>query len=437
MKRPLVGYLIAIVIVLQSPFARTSEKTSDLANTVIPEKLGRLTIPSDVDRLGVPAITIDKQAVAQSWDFLPSYLQQTLQNLRQQNARGLLYVHALEDIMGATECFEETWNAAHPQDQRFLCQEDFQQLFTAEEFVTHYVPYILAQRVLISGSVWTMHEQAIYTNTDTFSPVCLILEVPRPCVALAKRRDAQTRVEYVFGTKKLDRAYWYEFSRIAGTSLISLDALVRFPDAGTVYTEQERYFIPEMNEVAIYSCAIEGKTVYRPSVVGVLINRTKGTVKHDLRNGERNAKLAEAALAFARDNNLARVIYEPKVTTQLGEANWIALATEWFGFQASFLNYALERTWHQSAPERLTHDAYWKAYRESLPYFQKIYPRPTSINPKLVKEYEQKLESLIQNDLRQKAPTLMADWDRLVQRQQKDFTYRLNTLELAGYGLKQ
>jgi len=101
-------------------------------------------LPSDPDMMAVNAVVFPKPKTRESWDRLyrPGGLtDQTLENFSRGDARGILLVHSLEDIMGAAVCFIQMWNKNHPDDQRCLIRntlEEFHELFTDKEFVDHY-----------------------------------------------------------------------------------------------------------------------------------------------------------------------------------------------------------------------------------------------------------------------------------------------------------
>ena len=286
-----------------------------LANITMGDAASPILVPSDVKIVGLTAKPSKYQREAvESWKNFPSYTTQTLENFQNGTPRGVLCVHSYEVICGVIPHFIQKWNAAHPDDHRswdnksYDVDEKFFNIFTPREFVDHYVEYVLAHRPLISTSVLSFHEEAVYSNFTTFGLVSLILSVPFECVATTSFRDAYTKVDYLSQPFSWNLNEYPEY--LSNTTLYTLDSLIRFSNVQKFYDLEDRrpayqkskLFSPHMNEVAVLSCAIS--TGYkRPSVMGVLINSQEGAASY-LGNVFHAQHLEFAARTWALQNEL-------------------------------------------------------------------------------------------------------------------------------------
>ncbi|OJW46277.1 MAG: hypothetical protein BGO67_08655 [Alphaproteobacteria bacterium 41-28] len=307
-------------------------------------RLEGIEIPSKPEEVGVKACDYSFPMVEGSWSDLSSFTLQTLRNFEQDKGRGILFVHSLEDIMGATQCFTKMWNRNHPEDQRTVHGENFHEVFSHKEFIDHYIEYVLAQRFLISGSVLAFNESPTFTLRSTFSPVNFIFDVPKECVVITALRDAGTPVCYA-PVKDLAVPRNVDFERYAAkyaSERITLDALFRFPEL-QMYVGSNAYY-NKMNEVGVLSCAQRGEEYFRPNVVGVLINTSAPLPGFDHGNGKRNEDWAIAIEDFAKANNLPLLRRDEQTQATFNEEDAKMMANEWFDDRTdSLFSYAQNR----------------------------------------------------------------------------------------------
>lgn len=242
-----------------------------------------------------------------SWERLLDYTDQSIENFQRGDNRGMFIVHSLEYIMGATDAFIKMWNENHPDDQRVLVRDQgFHDIFTHDEFLTHYDEYVIKQRILVSGSVFAAHVEPQNTLGETFGPVSLIYKVPPECIAVTSVHDAGTPVHYASLRRSEKRENVMDlYSDLAAEKLqelSSLDALVRYP---WLATADHPYLTNAMNEVAFFSHSrdVSGR-LYTPKLVGIFINHGNKTGKFDYDNAGKNAKCAEAAKRFAGEKEM-------------------------------------------------------------------------------------------------------------------------------------
>lgn len=275
---------------------------------------GSIRIPSDPDIMGVKAVQYPHPKTRESWESLykpGGFTDQTLENFCRGDKRGVFIVHSLEDIMGATTCFYKMWIESHLADRRTpataepRAAAEFHERFK-DEFVSHYISYVLARRYIIAGSVVAFNDEPQFTLGETFLSVSFIMKVPPECIVMATPSDASSPVYYahpksqsyeissqkVECTKVVDRAY------VSGAAQ-SLDSIMRCPEIETVTSASDQYVLG-MNEVAFLSCAVdEAGYIYRPEVVGVFINNLGCTWKGAYGSEHRNYAYIEAAKAYA------------------------------------------------------------------------------------------------------------------------------------------
>lgn len=305
-----------------------------------------ITIPSDDKIVSLTPSPRRGQAL-ESWSHLPEYTLQTLENFNNGSPRGVLCVHSYEVISGIIPHFTKRWNDEHPHDQRLSVTKrdydedykDFFTIFTPEEFVDHYVSYVLANRPLISSSILSFHEEQVYTNFSTFGPVSLILSVPPQCVTFTSYRDSYTHMDYWTepspqGVKK--------YKMYLKSELYPLDSLMRFSNVEPYYDltdttpsyKKAQLFSPVMNEIGVLSCANSIGKFYRPSVVGILINPHENSCSaSDLGNGKFNKFLETAARAWISRHELPVIDLASLTRCVFSQEQLNVPAVEWRAIQ--------------------------------------------------------------------------------------------------------
>ncbi|OJW46276.1 MAG: hypothetical protein BGO67_08650 [Alphaproteobacteria bacterium 41-28] len=353
-----------------STYAMEEDPSAETSRLASKPQLKGIEIPSKPEDVGVEVGEYSHKAVEDSWGALSQFTAQTLHNFQQNptNPRGILYVHSPEAIMGAEECFTHVWNKNHPQDQRTVQGDNFDEVFSSEEFVNNYIKYVLAQRILISGSVLALHEEPQYTLRSTFSPVNFIFDVPKECVTVTSIEDARTPVYYAplkYGYNTREETFNY--AKNCAPTRVTLDTLVRFPKFGN----ESRAYYNGMNEVAILSCAQKGENeFFRPKIVGLLINTSAPLPGFDYGNAERNEKWIEAAQNFAKINNLPLLELNEKTPTTFTKEHAEGIANEWFGGETSSLyDYELKRDTSSSKKEGGLFNKFYSYIKEKMPDF--------------------------------------------------------------------
>lgn len=291
------------------------------------ETIPQIVIPSNPKVVGVDEALVPNRGGHPSWNHLNSFTYQTIHNFSAGILRGMCYVHSLEDIMGAKDCFTKNWNLHHPEDQRHPEDNNFHEIFTHQEYVDHYIDYVLAHRPLISGSVLAFNDNPGFTLSDSFAPVSFIMNIPSQCISAIDRKDAHTPVWYLQQENRdfQDKMLLPYLRRYENS--ITLDALVRYPNIQGV----GKNYLAEMNEVAILNCVKgEDGTLFKPSIVGVLFNPSFGTAKFDYGNASRNVEWREAAEAFSAKQHLPFLVLNPCewLSQQIVEET---IVQEWFG----------------------------------------------------------------------------------------------------------
>lgn len=320
--------------------AMENEDTSDSHVTSLSFK--GIEIPSLAEQVGIKFLSYISPQTKRSWEDLREFTKQTLSNFQSENKKGILYIHSLEDIMGVPQCFATKWNEVYSDDQRILESDDknFHNVFSFQEFVDHYIEFVMAQRVLISGSVIALNNPP-FTLKATFSPVNFILDVPEQCVVMTSRKDAQTPVRYAPLRESYSSWSLSAYVKENAKNRITLDSLVRFPELQTI---DEKKFWNQMNEVAIASCAQQEEILFRPKIVGVLINESAPLPVFDYGNGERNREWISAAENFANQNRLPLLKIDEKTTHYFDENEAGKIAEEWFkGKSSSVSAYVWQR----------------------------------------------------------------------------------------------
>jgi hypothetical protein len=289
-----------------------------------------IEIPSVAENTGLNARVYVHPDQYKSWSALKDFTAQTLHNFETGDKRGLLYIHSLEDIMGARSCFQKKWNQTYPMDQRYMANDcnNFHDIFTDQEFVDHYISFILAERFLIAGSIVTYCDINKLNLTATFSPISFVMIVPPECIYLTERHDARSSTDYfpnVTNVEEYKKGYNDGLEK-RKNSITTLDFLIRFPEVFSNREEEGKAY--NMNEVGVLSCAVSGNVEYRPTVVAVLYNKAQKNLEFDYGNASRNICLVEAAEIFAKNNNLPFITSEACHTVTKSELS--DLANEWF-----------------------------------------------------------------------------------------------------------
>ena len=342
-----------VTVFLTFPLSvRAMEDENTDNNTKFYPQPNGIEIPSDPKEVGVISAIFPSREIEKSWDNLRVFTTQTINNIKKDpnKPKGIFFVHSLEDIMGATECFTKKWNETYPEKKRNFTGEKFHDTFSHEEFINHYITFLLAERTLISGSILAFNEKAHYNLRSTFSPVNFIIDVPQQCIAITERQDAGTPVSY-FPLRQPNTKYINYDSYVEENSekLITLDALIRFPNINA--SNDKLYNI--MNEVAILSCAQKDGQNFRPNVVGVLINKSAPVPGFDYGNAGRNKEWAEAAEKFAKINNLPCIELPSKTKTYFSTENAKGMVSEWFDTRTdSIKNYVFKRNDFETTEEQ-------------------------------------------------------------------------------------
>ncbi|HUX79233.1 MAG TPA: hypothetical protein VMW10_05760 [Alphaproteobacteria bacterium] len=329
---------LATLAMEEKPFTTTAHLTAR-------PQLKGIEIPSMPEDVGVKVGEYLHKEVEDSWGALSQFTEQTLHNFQQgpKNPRGILYVHSLEDIMGATECFTKMWNRSHPQDQRTIDKENFHEVFSSEEFVNNYIENVLAQRILISGSVLALPGEPEFTLRSTFSPVSFIFDVPKECVVVTSGTDARTPVYYapLKGLSSQREVNFEDYVSAHASNRVTLDTLVRFP----MLQQPTKLYHNEMNEVGILSCAQKGEQeFFRPKIVGVLINTSAPLPGFDYGNAGRNIEWIKAAKEFAKVNDLPSLQLNEQTPTTFTKEGAERITNEWFeGRTQSLFEYMQNR----------------------------------------------------------------------------------------------
>ncbi|MGV8949284.1 MAG: hypothetical protein ACOH2E_08005 [Candidatus Paracaedibacter sp.] len=296
------------------------------------EKYG-IEIPSVAEKTGLNARGFAHPEQYRSWSALNDFTAQTLHNFNTGDQRGLLYIHSLEDIMGAIECFNKKWNETYQSDQRVIKDgSDFYDVFTRQEFVDHYVAFVLAERFLIAGSIVAYCDINKHNLTATFSPVSFVMSIPPECIGVTERDDACTEVDYfpnINSVEDTKQKYNDEIER-GKERITSLDFLARFPSIHN-FGKNYKGRTYKMNEVAVLGCAVLGDKVYRPSIVAVLYNQAQTHLASDHADAQRNACLVEEAENYAKAQRLPFLINNACPIISKNEG--IELAAEWFESQ--------------------------------------------------------------------------------------------------------
>lgn len=295
-----------------------------------------IVIPSDAERTGLQAIN-NTPKMRQSWQALGSFTAQTMDNFQKGVKKGIFYVHSLEDIMGAKKCFIENWNLNHPHDIRTLEVKDFHEVFTHQDYVDHYIPYILASRPLISGSILAFNDEPAFTLSNSFASVSFIMDVPAECVGVTSRADARTPVDFVTPQEKKVLTPLQNYLDEDKSNLITLDALLRYPFFGSC---DDKNYYSEMNEVAILNCAKSEGKVYKPSILGVLFNPSFGG-KSDYGNASRNILWKDAAEEFCKKQNLPFFTLD-RLKILSSEEIERTVVKEWYGASRNFFEEGRE-----------------------------------------------------------------------------------------------
>lgn len=306
-----------------------------------------IVIPSDVERTGLQAINSTPQ-MRHSWQALGSFTAQTMDNFQKGVKKGILYVHSLEDIMGAQKCFLENWNLNHPHDIRTLEDKDFHEVFTHQEYVDHYIPYILASRPLISGSILAFNDEPAFTLSNSFASVSFIMDVPAECIGVTSSADAQTPVSFVTQQEKKLLTPMQNYLDESKSSLITLDALVRYPYFGTC---DGIAHYSQMNEVAILNCTKSEGKVYKPSILGVLFNPSFGG-KSDYGNAFRNILWKDAAEEFCKKQNLPFFTLD-RLKILSSEEIERTVVKEWYESSRRFFEPGREERLHEELGPKL------------------------------------------------------------------------------------
>jgi hypothetical protein len=242
----------------------------------------------------------NKKNIHKSWQDLVFFTEQSIKNLQNNDENGIFLVHSLEDIMSAVPCFVNKWNQKYPEDQRF-CKEDsdFHEVFSHEEYVNHYIEFLMAERPLISGSIIALNSDHSHDFAPTFSPVNFILQVPAECIVETSLKDAESPVYYMSECSDHEKALSTLREYITRKARCSADRLIRFPD---VRGFNDRY-TKGMNEVAFLNVSKKNNQVFRTKIVAILNNEWPG-LAIDYGNSLRNKEWKEAAKKFAETNNL-------------------------------------------------------------------------------------------------------------------------------------
>lgn len=294
-----------------------------------------IVIPSDVEKTGIQTVTYQNPLTAVSWESLNSFTDQTLENFEKGDCRGILCVHSLEDIMGASEAFRQNWNL-HQGDDRGLTHkysiEEFHQTYTPQEYIDYYIPYVLAERALISCSMLAFNKKPQFSLTETFAPVSFILKAPKECVMVTERHDARTSVVY-------GRPIKTQYLIKSEPEIKTLDTIIRYPEIGSVKEIEGEEGTPlkeisySMNEVALLNCTYNpnNKTeIFRPEIVGVLINHSTALMKMDYGNAFRNKNWVEAAQNFSQQNGLPLITIEHGSISRIAEKKVMKMVNEWY-----------------------------------------------------------------------------------------------------------
>jgi hypothetical protein len=375
--KPLTFLFLSGTILLStslSTLAMEEKPFRDTIHSASKSQLKGIEIPSKPEEVGVKVGEYSHQDVEDSWKALSQFTQQTLHNFQQDptNRRGILYVHSLEDIMGATQCFTQMWNRNHPQDQRTVEGDTFHEIFSSEEFVSNYIEYVLAQRVLISGSVLALNENPVFNLRSTFSPVNFIFDVPKECVVVTSGEDARTPVYYapLKDSLKQRKVNFKSYVQNNAPTRVTLDTLVRFPK---LKMNSSAYY-NEMNEVAILSCAQKGeKEFFRPKIIGVLINTSAPLPGFDYGNTGRNEKWIDAAQSFAKVNNLPLLQLNEQTPATFTTEDAEVIASEWFeGKTKSLYNYAQNRETFLTENEKDLFNKFHLIFTERQPNQSKL-----------------------------------------------------------------
>jgi len=322
-----------------------------------------IVIPSDVERTGLQAINSTPQ-MRHSWQALGSFTAQTMDNFQKGVKRGILYVHSLEDIMGAQKCFLENWNLNHPHDIRAIENKDFHEVFTHQEYVDHYIPYILASRPLIAGSVLAFNDEPAFTLSNSFAPVSFIMDVPAECIGVTSRADAQTPVSFVTQQEKKLLTPMQNYLDESKSGLTTSDALVRYPYFRTCDGID---YSSDMNEVAIMNCAKSEDKVYKPSILAVLFNPSYGG-KNDFGNAFRNIHWKDAAEEFCKKQNLPFYTLD-KMNSLSQEDIEKAVVKEWYESSKKFFEPGREERLHERLGPKLD---VFKNYHHAWMHFSKL-----------------------------------------------------------------
>jgi hypothetical protein len=243
----------------------------------------------------------NQQKIHKSWQDLVFFTEQSIKNLQNGDENGIFLVHSLEDIMGAGSCFINKWNQKYLEDQRF-CKEDFSdfhEVFSHEEYINHYIEFLMAERPLISGSIIALNSDHSHDFAPTFSPVNFILQVPAECIIETSLKDAGSPVYYM--SERADHEQTLSTLReyITTKDRCSADRLIRFPDV----SGSDNKYTKGMNEVAFLNVSQKNDQSFCTKIVAVLNNEWPGFVV-DYGNSSRNKEWKEAAKKFAETNNL-------------------------------------------------------------------------------------------------------------------------------------
>jgi len=291
------------------------------------------TIPSDCDELGLEPTCYPYSETRESWQYLSSYTQQTINNFQSGDQRGILMVHGIEDIEG-NDNFQD-WQRAYPNDLKRANGNDYNAVSSPEQLIDHYVDFNLAHRAIIATSLIAFHQNCKYNIAKTFTPAGFILDVPPECIKRTALKDDFSEVVYCPDSKSLQKVQ--ERNKRRAETLFSLDAMVRFPDFLSMIGE---LWWANMNEVAIASCVKDDdlKAIYRPKIAGVFINKNHAFQTERTKTGDAFAKnIYRGMVEFAKRNDLPVVVIDRSCMARMDIENVNDRAYEW--------NYPYNKMW--------------------------------------------------------------------------------------------
>lgn len=213
--------------------------------------------------------------------------------------QGIFTIHALEDIMGAMDCYLD-WNKLEGVKKDDYAT--FHARISPKDFVFNYARDILSHRLIVAGSLLASHPDPTQCSLKTFGACGFILRIPPQNLCATSPKDAGSEVIYQKPDFYLDLESRNNLVKDL-SHLMTVDQLAHFPHAG-FYRPDQKTTSFELNEIVFTPLTYEKKgeevTFHKVEIVGVFINQKGTSCGHDYGLFERSKKWIPYIQNFAK-----------------------------------------------------------------------------------------------------------------------------------------